>query len=213
MAESPFDRMRQAVLDGDVDACAALAKASVERGDDLLAVVERGFAAGIREVGVLWEDGEYFLPELVQGAEAIKAAMAIVQPALGRAQGGSAQRVRVVLGPVQGDLHDIGKTLVGTLLEANGFEVHDLGCDVSVERFVGEVRARPARIVGASALLTTTMPAQRRLVEAIAAAGLADTVSVMVGGAPTTARWAAAIGAHHADSAQDAVAVAGRLAR
>ncbi len=213
MATTPFEQMREAVLDGDVEACRTLARAALDRGDDLLEVIEQGFAAGIREVGVLWEEGEYFLPELVQGAEAMKAAMEIVNPALGLQRGGTAPRARVVLGTVQGDLHDIGKTLVGTLLEANGFEVHDLGCDVAVETFVARARELDAQLVGASALLTTTMPAQRALVRAIADAGLDDAVAVLVGGAPTTPRWAEEIGAHHAENAQEAVSVAAALLR
>ena len=153
-----------------------------------VAAVEQGFAAGIRRVGELWEEGEYFLPELVQGAEAMKAAMA--RAAAGARRGARRRpalaRGRVVLGTVQGDLHDIGKGLVGVLLAAHGFEVHDLGHDVPVERFLAKAREVDADIVAASALLTTTMPEQRRLAEAIAAADLPRAPRVLVGGAPTS---------------------------
>lgn len=167
MAAAPaVSEMRDAVVEGDAGRARALALELVASGAELLGAVEHGFAAGIRRVGELWEDGEYFLPELVQGAEAMKAAMAVVLPALAARRAGELHRGRVVLGTVQGDLHDIGKGLVGVLLAAHGFEVHDLGHDVPVERFLATARAIDADIIAASALLTTTMPEQRRLAEA-----------------------------------------------
>jgi corrinoid protein of di/trimethylamine methyltransferase len=205
--------MMQAVLDGDAGRSRALAEALVADGGDLVAAVERGFVAGIRRAGDLFEDGEFFLPELVQAAEAMKAAMAVVTPAL-RAHGGSrASKGRVVIGTVQGDVHDIGKTLVATLLQANGFEVYDLGADVPVATFVDRARDVGADIVAASALLTTTMPAQRELVGAVKAAGLDGSVKVLVGGSPTTSGWARDIGAAHAENAMRAVTVAESLVR
>ncbi len=212
MDEQRFEAMRAAVRDGDAAAAAALAAGVVDRGEDPLAAIERGFAAGIRDVGVLWEEGEYFLPELVQGAEAMKAAMAALAPALARARPGGVSRGRVVIGTVHGDLHDIGKSLVATLLAAHGFEVFDLGSDVPVEAFVARARETGARIVAASALLTTTMVVQRDLVRALEAAGLAPGVRVLVGGAPTSEAWAAEIGATHAENALRAVAAAEALA-
>jgi methanogenic corrinoid protein MtbC1 len=213
MAAPDDAAMRQAVLDGDAAAARALAEAAVGAGGDLLAAVEHGFVAGIRRAGELFEEGDYFLPELVQSAEAMKAAMAVINPALRGRDLDRAPRGRVVIGTIQGDVHDIGKTLVATLLAAHGFEVHDLGCDVPVAAFVAEARAARADIVAASALLTTTMPMQRDLVAAVAAAGLADSVRVLVGGSPTTAAWAESIGAAHAENAMRAVTVAERLVR
>jgi corrinoid protein of di/trimethylamine methyltransferase len=213
MPSESHREMMQAVVDGDAARARALAEAAVSAEEDLLAAVEHGFVAGIRRVGELWEEGEYFLPELVQGAEAMKAAMAVVTPALRARHLRHEPRGRVVIGTVQGDVHDIGKTLVATLLAANGFEVHDLGADVPVEAFVAKVRETGALIVGASALLTTTMPMQRELVAALAAAGLAGSVKVLVGGSPTTAAWARAIGAAYAENAMRAVAVAESLLR
>lgn len=206
-----FTEMEQAVVAGDVARARALAESLVASGADLLTAVEQGFTAGIRRVGELWEDGEYFLPELMQGAEAMAAAMAVVGPAL--AAGGERRETkgRVVIGTVEGDLHDIGKTLVATMLAANGFEVHDLGTDVSVATFVHQARAVDADIVGASALLTTTMAAQGRLVKALREAGLPRTPQVMIGGAPASAAWAEEIGAHYAENALLAVSVAERL--
>ena len=164
-------------------------------------------------MGELWEEGEYFLPELVQGAEAMKAAMAVVLPALSAGRAGALSRGRVVLGTVQGDLHDIGKGLVGVLLAAHGFEVHDLGHDVPVERFLAKAQEVDADIVAASALLTTTMPEQRRLAAAIAASDLARKPRLLVGGAPTSPAWAASFGATHAENALRAVAAAEGLLR
>jgi trimethylamine corrinoid protein len=205
--------MRQAVVDGDGARARALARELVASGAELVAAVEHGFAAGIRRVGELWEEGEYFLPELVQGAEAMKAAMAEVLPALAERRAGSLSRGRVVLGTVRGDLHDIGKGLVGVLLAAHGFEVFDLGHDVPVERFVERARELDADVVAASALLTTTMPEQRRLCDAIAAASWTRRPKLLVGGAPTSAAWAASCGAAWAENALRAVAVTESLLR
>jgi corrinoid protein of di/trimethylamine methyltransferase len=212
MDEQRFEAMRAAVRDGDAAAAAELAAGVAARGEDPLAAIERGFAAGIRDVGDLWEQGEYFLPELVQGAEAMKAAMAALAPALARTRSGGGSRGRVVIGTVHGDLHDIGKSLVATLLAAHGFEVFDLGSDVPVEAFVAKARETGAGIVAASALLTTTMTVQRDLVRALDAAGLTPRVRVLVGGAPTSEAWAAEIGATHAENALRAVAAAEALA-
>jgi trimethylamine corrinoid protein len=205
--------MMQAVLDGDAARCRALAEALVADGGDLAAAVEPGFVAGIRRAGDLFEEGEFFLPELIQAAEAMKAAVAVLTPALRERGGSRATKGRVVIGTVPGDVHDIGKTLVATLLQAHGFEVHDLGADVPVATFVARARAVGADIVAASALLTTTMPAQRELVAAIEAAGLASSVKVLVGGSPTTTAWARDIGAAHAENAMRAVTVAESLVR
>lgn len=201
--------MHRAVLDGDDELAVRLAKESLEAGMAPLTSIEQGFVAGIREAGRLWEEGEFFLPELVTAAEAMKAAMAVLQPKL-TADTAKATGARVVIGTVEGDIHDIGKTLVGTLLSANGFHVCDAGADVPVTRFVEKAREINAELVCASALLTTTMTVQRHLISALQAAGIK--AKVMVGGAPVTAEWASQIGADgHADNAVTAVAVARRL--
>jgi len=211
MPQPTHEQIRQAIVDGDVEKARRLAEALVEQGSDLLDAVEHGFGAGIRKVGDLWEEGEYFLPELVQGAEAMKAAMAVLRPALALRRGATEPRGRVVIGTVKGDLHDIGKSLVGTLLAANGFAVHDLGSDVSVEAFVDKAREVDAHIVAASALLTTTMPVQKALAAAIQSAGLSRLPRLLVGGAPTSEAWAEEIGGAHAENAMRAVAVAERI--
>ncbi|MGC9335832.1 MAG: corrinoid protein, partial [Anaerolineae bacterium] len=174
--------------------------------------IDEALTPGIDRVGELFETGEYFLPDLIIGADAMKAALGVLEPVLLK---GRERKVvgRVVLGTVKGDLHEIGKTLVGTMLTANGFEVTDLGVDVSADEFVAAVKETGATLVGASALLTTTMLHQQDVVEALKEAGLRDRVKVMVGGAPITETWAEKIGADgYAEDAISAVALAKRLA-
>lgn len=208
MPQPDLNAMQQAVIDGDVAAARRLAAALVASGADLLPAVEAGFIAGIRRVGELWDEGEYFLPELVQGAEAMKAAMALVQPALQAAGQTQASRGCVVIGTVEGDLHDIGKSLVGVLLAANGFEVHDLGAGVPVATFLAKAEEVDADIVAASALLTTTMEVQATLVQALTSSPQHQRRRALLGGAPTSRRWAESLGAAHAENAVQAVAVA-----
>ena len=201
--------MRQAVVDGDAALARQLARDLAASDADLLEAIENGFAAGIREVGDLWEAGDFFLPELVQGAEAMRAAMEVLNPVIRTRWGATEPRGRVVIGTVQGDLHDIGKSLVATLLAANGFEVYDLGSDVPVSLFVDKAREVDAHLVAASALLTTTMPLQRELSRAVAQAGIG--AKVLVAGSPTSPAWARSIGAEHAENALQAVKVAERM--
>lgn len=201
--------MRVAIVDGEDQEAAQLAADGLAAGINALELVEQGFAVGIREAGRLFDEGEFFLPELVVAAQAMKAAMAVLEPVLQRAAVDS-RAGTVVIGTVAGDIHDIGKTLVATLLSANGFQVYDEGADVPVARFVERAREVGADLVCASALLTTTMGGQRDLVQALREAGLA--ARVMVGGAPVTRAWAGQIGADgYAGSAASAVDEARRL--
>lgn len=213
MTHSDYMAMYRVVVDGDVEGARLLARSLVESTTDLLPAVEQGFAAGIRRVGELWEEGEYFLPELVQGAEAMKAAMDVIEPALRRAGQGRRSKGRIVIGTVEGDLHDIGKGLVVVLLAANGFEVHDLGSSVSVDTFLAKAEEVDAGIIAASALLTTTMEVQARLAAAVAERCGGRRRRVLLGGAPTSPEWARKLGAHHAENALQAVAVAESLLR
>jgi len=213
MGSPDYHAMQQAVVDGDIEAARRLAQDLLESRSDLLVAVDSGFVAGIRRVGDLWNDGEYFLPELVQGAEAMKAAMAIIQPALREAHQHQHTKGRVVIGTVEGDLHDIGKSLVAVLLSANGFDVHDLGSSVSIDTFLARAAEIDADIIAASALLTTTMEVQARLVEAVKESRAHRHRRILLGGAPTSRAWAEGLGAAHSENALQAVAVAEELMR
>jgi len=210
--EDLFAQQKQAVLDGDVKAAADLAREAVAAGVDLNACIDKGYVAGIHEVGRLWEEGEFFLPELMQGADAMKAAMDVIRPRLLEKGAAGAGGARVVIGTVQGDIHDIGKTLVATFLEANGFHVLDLGRDVPLADFVEAAERESARLVCLSALLTTTMPGHGQVIELLKGKGLKEKTAVMVGGAPVTRAFAEQIGADgFAVNAVEAVAEARRL--
>jgi corrinoid protein of di/trimethylamine methyltransferase len=204
-----LDNCRQAIIDGDAERSEALARLTLEKKMDVLEVIEKGFVEGIREVGRLWEEGELFLPELVIGADAMKKAMDVLQPSLEGGKGGKDSLGHVVIGTIEGDIHDIGKTLVATMLSANGFEVTDLGADVPVAKFVETAADKGADWIAVSALLTTTMPGQRKVIEQLKAKSLRSEVKVMVGGAPCSAEWASEIGADgYAGDAVAAVALA-----
>ncbi len=212
MSEEMFKKLAQAVIDGEADDAEALAKQALGQGLDPLACITNGLTKGIQEVGELFASGEYYLPELIISADTMKVAMDILEPALA---GGQEREVvgRVVIGTVEGDLHEIGKTLVGTMLSANGFQVTDIGVDKSAEEFIEAIKENNATIVGASALLTTTMLQQKKIIEAIDEAGLKKQVKVMVGGAPVTQSYADQIGADgYAEDAISAVDIAYRLA-
>ncbi len=212
MAEELFKQMAQAVIDGDDEEATTLARQALEQGVDPLEAINKGYTPGMDVVGELYSTGEYFLPDLILGGEAMKAALATLEPALKAT--GQAREVLgiVVLGSVKGDIHEIGKSLVGSMLSANGFQVHDLGIDIEAEEFVSKAREYDADIVALSALLTTTMLHQRDVIEHLAEAGLKDRVKVMVGGSPVTQGWADQIGADgFAEDATGAVSVAKKL--
>jgi corrinoid protein of di/trimethylamine methyltransferase len=203
-----FERLAQTVIEGEHEEAVAVAQAAVAEGLDALECINRGLTEGMRRVGELFESGEYFLPELIMGADAMKAALAVLEPALLDNQKRDVLG-HVVLGTVEGDVHDIGKTLVGTLLTANGFQVTDIGFDQPAGRFVAAVKETNADLVGASALLTTTMRQHEQIIRELEAAGLRDSVKVMVGGAPAGQAWADSIGADgYAVDAIGAVALA-----
>jgi corrinoid protein of di/trimethylamine methyltransferase len=211
MSDSMVVQLAQAVIGGEPEEAAELAQQALALGFDPLDCINQGLTPGILRVGELFSTGEYFLPDLVLGADAMKAAMAVFEPTL--SSKGTRQALgRVVLGTVKGDLHEIGKTLVGTMLVANGFQVVDIGVDQEGSAFVAAVQETGATLVGASALLTTTMPQQRQLVDMLKEAGLREQVKVMVGGAPVTEGWAVEIGADgYAEDAIAAVALAKKL--
>ena len=207
-----LEAMSRSVIDGDAEVAAELARRVVAEGLDPLEAIDRGFVPGIDHVGEEFSKETMFLPELVLAGEAMKAAVAVLEPEMTKA--GTAREIHgtVVLAVAAGDIHDIGKSLVGTMLSASGFRVVDLGVDVPVEAVVETAREVEADIVGVSALLTTTMAGQRDVVDALGFAGLRSNVKVMVGGAPVTPEWAEEIGADgFGEDAARAVAVAREL--
>ena len=212
MSEELYKQMAQSVIDGEDEEAEALALQALEQGVDALECINQGYTVGMDEVGELFSTGEYFLPDLILGGEAMKAALAVLEPALKAAGQERAVLGHVVLGTVKSDIHEIGKSLVGTMLSANGFEVYDLGIDIESAEFVAKAREYKADIVALSALLTTTMLHQREVIEHLAEAGLRDQVKVMVGGSPVTRGWADQIGAEgFAEDAATAVVEAKRL--
>lgn len=212
MYEDLLAAMRASIVDGDQDAAAETARRAVDEGMDPLVAIDEGYVGGLSHVGACFSTGDMFLPDMMLAARAMKAAMAVLEPELAARSAERRVRGRVVIGTVKGDIHEIGKNLVGMMLSASGFEVHDLGVDVSVDRFVEAAREHGADIVGVSALLTTTMTGQRAVVQGLAAAGLHPRVKVIVGGAPVTRAWAAEIGADgYSEDAMGAVTLATRL--
>jgi corrinoid protein of di/trimethylamine methyltransferase len=212
MSTEMINKLAQAVIDGEAEDAISLARQALEEGINPLACIDDGLTKGIQRVGELFANGEYYLPEMIISADAMKAALDILEPAL---TGDQEREVvaTVVLGTVEGDLHEIGKTLVGTMLTANGFNVVDIGVDKPASEFINAIKENDATIVGASALLTTTMLQQKRIIDAIDGAGLREQVKVMVGGAPVTQSYAEQIGADgYAEDAVSAVDLAFRLA-
>jgi 5-methyltetrahydrofolate--homocysteine methyltransferase len=202
--------LRDAIVSGDAPAAKAATEAALAAGRDALDIVQAEMMPAMADVGRLFECGEYFVPELMLSARAMKAALALLRPLL--AASGATSGGRVVIGTVAGDLHDIGKNLVAAMLEGGGFEVTDLGTDVAPAAFVESVAATGARIVCLSALLTVTMPGMRTTIEALARAGVRGRVKVLVGGAPVTARYASEIGADaYGETAGAAVELARRF--
>jgi len=212
MSQELFDAMRQCIIDGDTDRAEALAQQALDQGLDPLEAIDTGFVQGINYVGDQFGAGEMFLPDLMLAAEAMKKAVAILDPEMKRR--GTARQMlgKVVLGTVKGDIHEIGKNLVATMLTASGFEVYDLGVDVPFQKFAEMAREVNADIVGVSALLTTTMVGQKTVIEALDDMSLRPKVKVMVGGAPVTKGWAQEIGADgYSEDAMGAVALAKKL--
>jgi len=195
MPDEQFESMKQSIIDGDPDRARELAQRALAEGINPLEAIDRGFVLGLNAVGEQFEQGEMFLPDLVLAGEAMKAATAVLEPALEKAGAKRETLGRVVLGTVKGDIHEIGKTLVGTMLTASGFQVFDLGVDVPFEDFAVKARELDADIIGVSALLTTTMTGQKGVIEALKRHQLRPRVKIMIGGAPVTQSWANEIGA------------------
>jgi 5-methyltetrahydrofolate--homocysteine methyltransferase len=190
--EPKLKTIYEAVLDGDMEAAEAGVRVALEGSVSAPDILNVALIPAMGEVGRLFEEGDYFVPEMLIAARAMKAGLAIIKPLL--VDSGIEPVGKVAIGTVKGDLHDIGKNLVAMMLEGAGFEIMDLGTDVTPESFVKAIQDG-AQIVGLSALLTTTMPGMSNVIEAIQDAGLRDQVKVIIGGAPVTAEYAEQIGA------------------
>lgn len=212
MAQDLFPQLKASVVNGKAQEAADLTRQALAAGLEPLAIIEHGLRPGMDIVGERFSCGEVFIPHLVLAGRAMQAGMKVLEPELKGRGERTTPAGTAVIGTVKGDIHEIGKSLVGIMLTANGFEVHDLGVDVPVETFVAKVKETGAQILGLSALLTTTMVVQRRVIEALAAANVRPQVKVLVGGAPVGRAWAEEIGADgYADDARGAVAEAKRL--
>jgi corrinoid protein of di/trimethylamine methyltransferase len=212
MSAQILEAMRQSVIDGAPDTAAQLAHEALETGVEPLDAINNGYVPGMHCVGEQFAQRNMFLPDMMASAEAMRAAMAVLEPELKRLGTERPIAGTVVLGTTKGDIHEIGKILVGTLLSANGFRVVDLGVDVTGEVFAAKAREVGADIVGVSALLTTTMKNQKTVIEALEREGLRSQVKIMVGGAPVTRQWAEQIEADgYAKDAMSAVALARSL--
>jgi len=212
MHEEQFNAMRQSIVDGAPESARESANKALALGIDPLEAINKGFVTGLNSIGEQFNRGEVFLPDLVMAGEAMKAAVAVLEPEMQKR--GTQREIlgKVVLGTVKGDIHEIGKSLVSTLLTASGFQVFDLGVNVPIELFVEKARDLQADLVGVSALLTTTMQGQKSVVEALDRHGLRPKVKIIVGGAPVTRDWADKIGADgYGQDAMAAVAVAKSL--
>jgi 5-methyltetrahydrofolate--homocysteine methyltransferase len=188
-----YERMRETVLTGKVDEITGLVKKALEQGANPQDIVGQGLIAGMNEVGVLFKNGEMFIPEVLVSAKTMHKGMELLRPLLSKAEAKTIGTV--ILGTVKGDLHDIGKNLVGMMFEGAGFEVVDLGVDQSPEKFVEAARKKEAQVIALSALLTTTMGEMAKVIDALKEAGLRSQVKVMVGGAPLNEKFAVTIGA------------------
>jgi 5-methyltetrahydrofolate--homocysteine methyltransferase len=204
---SDLKQLYDAVVSGDAKATHAITQQALGEGIDPLKLVNEYMVPAMDEVGRRFESNEYFVPELLISARAMKAALDIIRPLL--TARGDKPVGRVAIGTVKGDLHDIGKNLVASLLEGGGFEVIDLGVNVAPEKFIATVKEKQANIIAMSALLTTTMPAMKTTIDALKQAGVRSQVKVLIGGAPITQKYAEEIGADgYSENAVGAVALA-----
>ena len=203
-------QITEKLYDGEDEAVAELTQKALAEGLTPEEVLKGGLLAGMDQVGVDFRDGELFVPEVLIAARAMHAGMNILRPLL--AEGDVPLAGKVVMGTAEGDLHDIGKNLVGMMLEGGGFEIVDLGTDISPDKFIEAVKTEQPQLIGLSALLTTTMPAMKRTIDALVEAGLREKVKVMIGGAPVTRAFADEIGADgYAPDAASAVELARSL--
>jgi len=189
MAQEQFyGEISNAIVNLDKEKAIELAKRAITEKLNLLEVIEKGFGDGIRRIGDLWEEGEFFLPELMLGGTIMQESMDILLPTL-KESGTSASQGIVVIATIEGDIHSIGKTIVGTMLSAYGFDVYDLGADVPAEKIIETAVEKNADVIGVSALLTTTMFGQKKIIDILEEKGIRDNFKVIIGGAPVTKEW------------------------
>lgn len=210
--EALIQKMQENVINGQRAEVETLVRQALDANIPPNEILNSGLIAAMKEVGARFEAGDYYVPEMLIAARAMQAGLAILKPYL--IQSGVEAIGKVVIGTVKGDLHDIGKNLVAMMLEGAGFEIIDLGTDAAPDKFVSAVKESNARVVGMSALLTTTMSNMKLIIAGLKEAGLRDSVKVMVGGAPVTEAFAKEIGADgYAPDASRAVALAQRLTK
>jgi len=191
--ESILEAAKQSIIDIDEDKAVSVAKEALEEGLNPVQVLTEGYSAGIREIGELFSRGEVFLPEMILSAEAMKAATEVLESSI---TGAAAKKIgKMIFATVEGDVHDIGKSIAIALIQTQGVEVIDLGRDVPVDKIIEAAEEHGAKVIGTSALLTTTMPNQEKLEKVLRERGLRDKYKTIVGGAPCTQRWADKIGA------------------
>jgi len=208
--EAVLKKLRDAIVNCDMEAAVAASKEALESGVDPITAIEQGLSPGMQEVGDKYERGEYFLSHLMMAGEAMKAALKVLKIESQTLE--QLKRGTVVIGTVRGDIHSIGKDILASLLRAKGFEVHDLGVDVPTSRFLEVAEEVGADIIAASALMTTTLPAQRELIRFLEDRGVRDKFIVLIGGGATSKEWCEEIGADGwAERAPEAVKVAVEL--
>ena len=211
--EDLIKRAMKAVLDGDEDAAIEVANKVVAEGINVVEIINEGFMPGMTEVGDLFRKEEFSLPEVLLAAGAMQKAIDIMEPHIPREQVAE-KRGTIVIGTVEGDIHDIGKNIVAVMLRVYGFEVEDLGRDVPIKKFIDKAQELNADIVASSSLMTTTMPGQRLLEDKLREAGIREKVKTMVGGAAVTQEWADKIGADgYAEDANEGVTKAIELVK
>ncbi|MDO9517792.1 MAG: dimethylamine corrinoid protein MtbC [Methanosarcinaceae archaeon] len=209
--EEIFKELADAVVSCKKDVVDAAVEKARSEGIEPAEIIEKGLAAGMNEVGIMFERGKLFLPHVMLAAGAMESGVKILESDMPK--GTVSKKLGVIVnGTVEGDVHDIGKSIVSTMLQSAGFEVHDIGRDVPLQDFIDKIKETNADMVGLSALMTTTLPGQKEIIEMLKEQGLRDKVKVMVGGAPATENWAKKIGADcYAENASEAVARAKEL--
>lgn len=206
-----FAKLTKAIVEGDSEQLVGLVKEAIDKVD-ALEMVEKGMAPGMSEIGSRFGDGRAYLPELLMAAEAWEEAMKIIKPKLIAAGASVKKQGTVVIGTVQTDIHEIGKNILANLLTTAGFEVHDIGCDAPATKFLNKAEEVGADIIAASAIMSTTVPYQKDIVDLLESKGLRDNYIVMVGGGVVTQQWADKIGADgYGELASDGVEVAKKL--